>query len=169
MRKKLLIIGAFVAGGLTLLVSFLAFYFFSSTASQAQLETEAKRLQVNSTSVKLNIYQSGSCFDRCATAGFEAMIPKTSDYITLFDNYKQKLSDNGYTVSTTQEEFLSPAYSNGNPSGRYLLIHAEGKNKYQVNIMFQDNQTGQPDYIKPSGQPVSSVDRAYYSISANTR
>lgn len=98
-----------------------------------------------------------------------AKIPSTADFTGLYSNAKQKLEQNDYTVSTTEEEFLSPTYPNGNPSGSYLTLDAKGKNGYQLKITYQNSASKQPSLSNRNGETVTSVNQAVYSVSANTR
>lgn len=146
----------------------MGWYFLSPSASRSKLEAELGKLQVQTTAVGEQSYRSGSCFDTCASASQVSAIPSTSDYDALYNSYKTKLEQQGYTLQTTQDEFTLPTYANGSPSGRYLQINAKGSNKYQLQIQFQNN-LGEPSMTQPTGNSVVSVDQAVYSLSANTR
>lgn len=165
MKKKLLIIGAVLFAGVMLLA---VWYFLSPSASQASLSKELSKLQLNTLQANQEMYRSGSCFDQCAQLTLQTSIPSSSDFSDLYQDYKQKLGENGYTVSTTEEEFVATTYPNGNPSGRYLVIDASAKNGYQLRISF-NNATDPLSRMSKSAEVINTVDRADYTLTAQTR
>lgn len=165
MKKKLLIIGGvLVIGALALAV----WYFLSPSASQASLSKELAKLQPNTLQANEEMYRSGSCFDQCAQLTLEAGIPTTSDFAALYQQYSQKLTQNDYAVATTEEEFTSPTFPNGNPSGNYLVINAKAQNGYQLEIGF-NNSADPISRLSQSAEVLTSVDRATYILTAQTR